>query len=83
MTKTEFLAGKPFHIGISKNIYKYSEGGNDRGMIQVKTFRDFLYEANVDKIGSKKVFYFTYIMGKFVGGNIRFENLHEVNLIEE
>ncbi len=82
MTKEQFLDGTPFYIKGKKyagdSTYYFNSAGSisrqSRSSVDERVVLDD-YECNIVKIGRLCFLGFTYVMGKKVVVNVRFEDL--------
>jgi hypothetical protein len=76
MTKQEFIEGKTF--GFPRIFGKYAYRGEESGELGLGIMVNVginLYEANVEKIGSKTFTAFTFVLNKKVTIKARYEDL--------
>ena len=88
MTKQEFLSGKSFSLNgdwSKTTTYKYREGSVEFGSLEKEyrmtddIDRVLLSDAimNVEKIGTKKVYLYTFLLGRKIVDKIRYEDMVE------
>jgi hypothetical protein len=88
MTKQDFLDGKSFSLNgdLSKTTtYKYREGSVEFGSLEREyrfhdnTDRVLISDSimNVEKIGTKKVHLYTFLLGRKIVDEIRYEDMVE------
>ena len=88
MTKQEFLSGKSFSLDgdYSKTTtYKYRGSGVELGALEreYRMYNDIdtvlLSDSimNLEKIGTKKIHLYTFLLGKKITDKIRFEDMIE------
>jgi hypothetical protein len=74
MTKQEFIEGKTFCFPRFSGRFAYQAFIQGEGGIMVNAGMN-LYEANVEKIGSKTFTAFTFVLNKKVTIKARYEDL--------
>lgn len=88
MTKQDFLDGKSFSLDgdwSKTTTYKYRNGGTESGSLEreYRMYNDIdkvlLTDAifNLEKIGTKKIYLYTFLLGKKITDKIRYEDMVE------
>jgi len=88
MTKQEFLSGKSFSLDgdySSTTTYKYRGSGTELGALEreYRMYNDIdtvlISDSimNLEKIGTKKIHLYTFLLGKKIVDKIRFEDMIE------
>ena len=88
MTKQEFLDGKSFSLNgdwSKTTTYKYRGGSVEFGSLEKEyrmngdVDRVLLTDAimNVEKVGTKKVYLYTFLLGRKIVDKIRYEDMVE------
>lgn len=98
MTKVEFLTGKSFHLKgdwSKTTTYKYGNdaGGNKLslgGIVREYRMHNDIdnilltdHIMNIEKVGSKKIHLYTFLLGKKITDKIRYEDMDEYIRPEE
>ena len=81
MTRQDFLNGVEFTINGNRN-YRFDGEADDctNGMI-ARVYRDegieidYKLEVNISKVTDKRVYYYTYVMGRLIEGSIDFTDM--------
>lgn len=88
MTKQEFLSGKSFSLDgdySSTTTYKYREAGTELGALEreYRMYNDIdtilISDSimNLEKIGTKKIHLYTFLLGRKITDKIRFDDMIE------